>query len=158
MLYEVITIGGLFLAVQVLQLPVAPVDVRRFAYALLKVLATFDVAWFVFNMVSLLEAYLGQWVSRTESTLDDHLLPFIRKSLRAFIIFLAALMTIQNLGYSISGLLASLGIGGLAVALAAKDTLANFFGSLMIILDRPFHIGDWVKAGDIEGTVRNNFV
>jgi len=148
-----IVIGGLFLAVQVLQLPVAPVDVRRFAYALLKVLATFDVAWFVFNMVSLLEAYLGQWVSRTESTLDDHLLPFIRKSLRAFIIFLAALMTIQNLGYSISGLLASLGIGGLAVALAAKDTLANFFGSLMIILDRPFHLGDWVKAGDIEGTV-----
>jgi MscS family membrane protein len=62
-------------------------------------------------------------------------------------------MTIQNLGYSISGLLASLGIGGLAVALAAKDTLSNIFGSFMIILDRPFHIGDWVKAGDMEGVV-----
>jgi MscS family membrane protein len=148
-----IVIGGLFVALQVLQLPAEPVDVRRFAYALLKILVTFDVAWFAFNMVSLLEAYLGQWVSRTESTLDDHLLPFVRKSLRVFIIFLAALMAIQNLGYSISGLLASLGIGGLAVALAAKDTLANVFGSLMIIVDRPFHIGDWVKAGDIEGVV-----
>jgi MscS family membrane protein len=62
-------------------------------------------------------------------------------------------MTIQNLGYSISGLLASLGIGGLAVALAAKDTLSNIFGSLMILLDRPFHVGDWVKAGDLEGIV-----
>jgi len=117
------------------------------------VLVTFDVAWGLFNLVSLLDVYLAQWVTRTESMLDDNLLPFVRKSLRAFIIFIAVLMTIQNLGYSISGLLASLGIGGLAVALAAKDTLSNIFGSLMIILDRPFHIGDWIKAGDLEGTV-----
>ena len=148
-----IVIGGLFIAVQVLRLPIAPVDVRRFAYALLKVLVTADVAWFLFNMVSLLETYMGKWVSRTESTLDDQLVPFVRKSLRIFIIFLAIIMTIQNLGYSISGLLASLGIGGLAVALAAKDTISNVFGSLMIILDRPFHLGDWIKAGDLEGTV-----
>jgi len=148
-----LVVAGLFLGVQILQLPVEPIDVRRFAHAMLKMAVTFDVAWFAFNMVSLLEAYLGQWVSRTESTLDDHLLPFVRKSLRVFIIFIAALMAIQNLGYSISGLLASLGIGGLAVALAAKDTLSNVFGSIMIILDRPFHIGDWVKAGEIEGIV-----
>jgi len=148
-----VVIAGLFVIVQVLQLPADPVNVRRFAYAVLKVLATFDVAWALFNMVDLLETYLEKWVSRTESTLDDNLLPFVRKSLRAFIIFIAAIMIIQNLGYSISGLLASLGIGGLAVALAAKDTLANIFGSLMIILDRPFHIGDWIKAGDMEGTV-----
>ena len=148
-----IVIGGLFIAIQVLRLPVAPVDVRRFAYALLKVLVTTDVAWFLFNMVSLLETYMGKWVSRTASTLDDQLVPFVRKSLRIFIIFLAVIMTIQNLGYSISGLLASLGIGGLAVALAAKDTISNVFGSLMIILDRPFHLGDWIKAGDLEGTV-----
>jgi MscS family membrane protein len=148
-----IVIGGLFVALQVLQLPTEPVDLRRFSSAMLKVLVTFDVAWALFNMVSLVETWLGKWVSRTESTLDDHLLPFVRKSLRAFVIFIAALLTIQNLGYSISGLLASLGIGGLAVALAAKDTLANVFGSLMIILDRPFHIGDWIKTGDMEGTV-----
>ncbi len=148
-----VVIIGLFIGVQVLQLPVKPVDLRHFAHAVLKVMVTFDIAWMLFNTVFLLEVYLGQWVGRTESTLDDHLLPFIRKSLRVFIVFIAALMTIQNLGYSISGLLASLGIGGLAVALAAKDTLANFFGSLMIILDRPFHIGDWIKAGDLEGTV-----
>ena len=148
-----VIIAGLFVGVQVLQLPSDPVNLRRFAYAMLKVLVTVDGAWIFFNLVSLLEVYLEKWVSRTESTLDDHLLPFVRKSLRIFIIALAALMTIQNLGYSISGLLASLGIGGLAVALAAKDTLSNVFGSLMIILDRPFHIGDWIKAGDIEGTV-----
>ena len=148
-----LVIVGLFIAVQILQLPTEPVDLRRGAYALLKGLVTFDIAWALFNLVALLEAFLSGWVSKTESTLDDHLLPFIRKSVRAFIVFLAAIMTIQNLGYSISGLLASLGIGGLAVALAAKDTLSNIFGSFMIILDRPFHIGDWVKAGDMEGTV-----
>jgi MscS family membrane protein len=148
-----LVIIGLFIAVQILRLPVAPVDLRRGAYALLKTLVTFDIAWALFNLVTLLETFLSGWVSKTESTLDDHLLPFIRKSLRTFIIFIAVIMTIQNLGYSISGLLASLGIGGLAVALAAKDTLSNIFGSLMIILDRPFHIGDWVKAGDMEGIV-----
>ncbi|AMV73470.1 small-conductance mechanosensitive ion channel [Desulfuromonas sp. DDH964] len=148
-----VIIAGLFVGVQVLQLPSDPVNLRRFAHAMLKVLVTFDGAWIFFNLVSLVEVYLEKWVSRTESTLDDHLLPFVRKSLRVFIIGIAALMTIQNLGYSISGLLASLGIGGLAVALAAKDTLSNVFGSLMIIMDRPFHIGDWIKAGDLEGTV-----
>lgn len=148
-----VVIIGLFIAVQVLQLPTAPVNMRRGAHAILKVLVTFDIGWALFNLVSLLDIFLSSWVTKTESTLDDHLLPFIRKSLRAFIIFLAVIMTIQNLGYSISGLLASLGIGGLAVALAAKDTLSNIFGSFMIILDRPFLIGDWVKAGDMEGVV-----
>ncbi len=148
-----VLVGGFFVMIQVLQLPSQPVDIRHFAHAGLKVLVTYDVAWFLFNLVAILDAYLEKFVNRTESLLDDHLLPFIRKSLRAFIVFMAMLMVIQNLGYSISGLLASLGIGGLAVALAAKDTLSNIFGSLMIILDRPFHIGDWIKAGDLEGTV-----
>lgn len=148
-----IVISALFLAVQLLQLPVEPIDLRRGAFAVLKALVTFDIAWALYNIVSLLDTFLAKWVDQTESTLDDHLLPFIRKSLRGFIIFIAALMTIQNMGYSISGLLASLGIGGLAVALAARDTLSNIFGSLMIILDRPFNVGDWIKSGDLEGTV-----
>ncbi|MEZ4598248.1 MAG: mechanosensitive ion channel family protein [Syntrophotaleaceae bacterium] len=148
-----LVIIGLFIAIQILQLPTEPVDLRRGAYALLKSLVTFDIAWALFNLVALLETFMSRWVSKTESTLDDHLLPFIRKSLRAFVIFLAVILTIQNLGYSISGLLASLGIGGLAVALAAKDTLSNIFGSMMIILDRPFQVGDWIKAGELEGIV-----
>lgn len=148
-----VVIIGTFAAIHLLQLPVEPVDLRSGAIALFKVLVTFDVAWALFNLIGLIETFLEGWVSKTESTLDDQLLPFIRKCLRIFVIFLAAIMTIQNLGYSISGLLASLGIGGLAVALAAKDTLSNIFGSLMILLDRPFHVGDWIKAGDLEGIV-----
>ncbi len=60
---------------------------------------------------------------------------------------------IQALGYSISGVVAGLGIGGLAVAMAAKDTLANFFGSIMILSDRPFRVGDWIRADQNEGVV-----
>ena len=148
-----VVIAGFFIIVQLLNLPTEPLNLKHFAYATLKILVTFDIAWMLFNAISVLETYLSHIVEKTESTLDDHLIPFIRKSLRAFIVFIAFILIIQNLGYSISGLLASLGIGGLAVALAARETLSNIFGSFMIILDRPFHIGDWIKAGEMEGVV-----
>jgi len=145
--------AGLFVAAAILALPVEPINLRLFVQSLLKLMVTAGVAWIFFNLTNLVDTFLSRWAEQTESLLDDQLIPFIRKSLKAFVIVIAAIMAIQNLGYSISGLLASLGIGGLAVALAAKDTLSNIFGSLMIILDRPFKIGDWVKAGDLEGTV-----
>ncbi|PLX78091.1 MAG: mechanosensitive ion channel family protein [Desulfuromonas sp.] len=148
-----VVIIGLFIALQTLQLPTSPVNLRLFGQALLKLLVTFDIAWAMFNLVAVIDSLLNRWAGKTESELDDHIVPFIRKSLRVFIVVIAVIMAIQNLGYSISGLLASLGIGGLAVALAAKDTLANVFGSIMILLDRPFGIGDWVKTGDLEGTI-----
>lgn len=68
-----------------------------------------------------------------------------------------ALVIMQTLGYSVSGVLAFGGIGGLAVGFAAKDLLANFFGGLMIYLDRPFKVGDWIRSPDkqIEGTVED---
>ncbi len=144
---------GLFLILQVLQLPQEPKDLDGIARNLLHLLLTFNIAWFLYNLVAMLEHWLSHWAGKTESTLDDQLIPFIRKTLRVFIVFMALLMLVQNLGYSISGLLASLGLGGLAVALAAKDSLSNIFGSIMILLDRPFTLGDWVKVGDMEGTI-----
>lgn len=148
-----ITIGGIRLALDILKLPSEPVNLLRFGNALTQLLFTFAIAWAFFNLIDIFDKYLSSWAARTASTLDDNLTPLIRKSLRVFIVFLALIMTIQNFGYSVSGLLASLGIGGLAVALAAKDTLSNVFGSLMIIFDRPFRVGDWILAGDMEGTV-----
>ncbi|WP_321390277.1 mechanosensitive ion channel family protein [uncultured Desulfuromusa sp.] len=148
-----VIIIGLYIGVEILQLPKQPTNLDQMARNGLQLLLTSNLAWFCYNLVSLLEYWLSHWAGRTESTLDDHLVPFIRKTLRVFIVFLAILFLVQNLGYSISGLLASLGLGGLAVALAAKDSLSNIFGSLMILLDRPFTIGDWIKANDLEGTV-----
>lgn len=146
-------IAGFWVGVQILQLPAEPVNASRFAYGVLKLLITFDVAWALYNLVNLVEIWMSQWVSSSESELDDHLLPFVRKFLRIGIVIIAALIAIQNLGFSIAGLIASLGIGGLAVALAAQDTLANVFGSFMIIADRPFHIGDLIKYDSVEGKV-----
>jgi len=148
-----VVVFGVYLAVEILQLPKEPTNIDRMARHLVQILLTFNLAWFCYNMVSLLEHWLAHWAEKTESALDDQLVPFIRKTLRIFIVFLAILMLVQNLGYSISGLLASLGLGGLAVALAAKDSLSNIFGSIMILLDRPFTIGDWIKAGNMEGTI-----
>ncbi len=148
-----VLIAGLWLATSLLALPTEPVNLAAGAEEAIRLLFIINIGWFLFNLIGLFDAWLGHWAKKTESTLDDHLLPFIRKGLRAFVVVMIALMFAQTLGYPISGLLASLGIGGLAVALAAKDSLSNIFGSLMIILDRPFQIGDWVKAGDVEGTV-----
>jgi len=81
----------------------------------------------------------------------------IGKLLRLSVIITAVLVTMQTLGYSVSGVLAFGGIGGIAVGFAAKDLLANFFGGMMIYLDRPFQVGDWVRSPDreIEGTVED---
>jgi len=85
--------------------------------------------------------------------LDDQLAPLLIKSLRIFVIILCVLFILEAFGQSITSLLAGLGIGGLAFALAAQDTVSNLFGSFTIFTDKPFHIGDWVRIGDAEGTV-----
>lgn len=148
-----IFIGGLYIALETLQLPVKPIDLQTLSAALIRVLVTVAITWALFNLVSIFDRVMRKWAERSKSTLDDNLASMVRKFLRGLIIFLAILMAIQNLGYSISGLLASLGIGGIAVAMAAKDSIANIFGSLMIIFDRPFKSGDWVVAGELEGTI-----
>jgi len=109
--------------------------------------------WFVWRLIGALATYFRARARETESPLDDQLIPFIAKTLRLLLIITGLLMVAQNLGYSISGLIASLGIGGIAVAMAAKDTLANVFGSIMILVDRPFTVGDWIKTTAFEGVV-----
>jgi len=92
---------------------------------------------------------------RRDRSIDRTTADAICKLVRLIIVVLTGLVLMQYLGYSISGILAFGGIGGLAVGFAAKDLLANFFGGLMIYLDRPFKVGDWVRSPDkpIEGVV-----
>ncbi len=114
---------------------------------------TLVICWTAFRMVDAVSVWFGELASRTESRLDDQIIPLLRKTAKVFLAILAFVLTAQNLGYSVSGLLAGLGIGGLAFALAAKDTLANLFGSVTILIDRPFHIGDWVTLPSADGVV-----
>jgi len=111
------------------------------------------IGWFVWRLVDGLSAFAMSRAQKTDSALDDQLVPFISKTLKLFIIVTGVLVVAQNMGYSVSGLIASLGIGGIAVAMAARDTIANLFGSVMLLVDRPFIVGDWIKTSEFEGVV-----
>jgi MscS family membrane protein len=113
------------------------------------------LAWFLIRLISRAEQNLVALRSEGGREYDRTTMDAIAKLLRASVVITAALVTMQTLGFSISGVLAFGGIGGIAVGFAAKDLLANFFGGLMIYLDRPFAVGDWIRSPDrnIEGTV-----
>lgn len=108
--------------------------------------------WFVLRCISESEKSL---IITTK--VDTTTASAISKLLRASVVITSVLVILQTLGYSVSGVLAFGGIGGIAVGFAAKDLLANFFGGLMVYLDRPFVIGDWVRSPDqnIEGVVEH---
>jgi len=119
-----------------------------------RALAAITLAYAIYRLVDVIEYYLNRLVSKTETKLDDMLVPVVRKSLRITISIVAVLLIAENiLGADVKSLLLSAGVGGIAVALAAKDTIANFFGSITIFADRPFQIDELVKIGDHYGTV-----
>ena len=113
------------------------------------------LTWFLLRLAKRIEDSLMS--AEYAKPLDETTARALGKLVRASIIITAVLIIMQSMGYSISGILAFGGIGGIAVGFAAKDLLANFFGGLMIYLDRPFVVGDWIRSPDrdIEGTVED---
>ena len=109
--------------------------------------------WAAYRLVDLLGSYLTSRAERTDTKFDDLLVPLVTRTLKVFTVVLGVVFVAESLALPIKSLLAGLGLGGLAFALAAKDTVSNIFGSLTVLLDRPFQIGDWVVVGDAEGTV-----
>jgi MscS family membrane protein len=140
----------LVILVPVLQLPAF--TSRYIILTLKAALPLFGTIVF-YRMVNIISYYLTKLADKTESTLDDQLVPLIRKTLKAFVVVVGSLFILQNLNVPIIPLLTGLSIGGLAFALAAQDTIKNFFGSLMIFIDKPFQIGDWITSEDVDGTV-----
>ena len=119
-----------------------------------RVIAAISVAYALYRLVDVIEYYLNRLIGRTETKLDDMLVPIVRKALRVTIAIIAVLLISENiLGANVKSLLLSAGVGGIAVALAAKDTIANFFGSITIFTDRPFQMGELVKIGEHRGPV-----
>jgi MscS family membrane protein len=119
--------------------------------------AAIAMAYALYRLVDVIEYYLTRIVQRSETKLDDMLVPVIRKSLRITIAIIAALLIAENImgADRIKSLLFSAGIGGIAVALAAKETIANFFGSITIFADRPFQIDEYVKIDGHFGPVED---
>ncbi len=140
-------------AAAILLLPEEPLNLRRFVTDGLNAAVAVALVWVFFRLTDVLALALQRAAARTDTRLDDQAVPLLRKTIKVFVGVVVAVMIIQNLGYSVTSLIASLGIGGLALALAAKDTVANFFGSVVIFTDAPFQIGDWVEFDGVEGTV-----
>lgn len=126
----------------------------EFSSNIVQFLLILAVGWFLFNLVEVIDAGLRRLSERTESKLDDQLVPLVRKSLRLFLVVIFTLFVAQNVfGLDITGWLAGLGIAGLAVSLAAQDSIKNLFGSVTVLFDKPFTVGDWIVTDGLEGTV-----
>jgi len=140
----------LMIMVPVLQLPVY---FARYLIMALKAIWPVFLTIVAYRLVDIFGLYMVKVAEKTESTLDDQLVPLVRKVLKTFVIIIGALFVLINLNISIIPFITGISIGGLALALAAQDTIKNFFGSLMIFIDKPFQIGNWITSGEIDGEV-----
>jgi MscS family membrane protein len=145
-----IIVGILIILIPVLQLPIT---FNHYFILLLRALLPLFATMMVYKIVDILGEYMLKKAAQTETTMDDQIVPILKRVLKIFVVIIGFLYILNNLRFDITALLAGISIGGLAFALAAQDTIKNFFGSLMILFDKPFQIGDWVTAGDIDGTV-----
>lgn len=126
-----------------------------FLSLVLKVMISFHVISCFLALCGVCTLFLIQYSQKKDLGIDRDVIDVLGKSLKFFVVVFGALITIQNLGVNVMSVIAGLGLGGLALALAAKDTAANLFGSVMIFGDRPFRVGDYVKFSGIEGNVES---
>ena len=141
-----ILVLGIYIALSIL--PLTP-PLRYYLTVIFRILIVVFAAWAFYNLC---ESRPFKAVSR-RYRLDPLLVEFLVKALKAVIVALAVIMILHQLGYDVNGFIAGLGLGGLAVALAAKDVLANIFAGIVIIADKPFSVGDWISTPEVEGTV-----
>lgn len=137
--------GILWLGLPTHILEILVVAVRFFAAC------TFVAA--AYCLVDAFASVLEVRATKSTSKADDLLVPLFRKTAKVFVVAFGIAFLAETLELPVRSVVAGLGIGGLAVALAAQDAIKNFFGSLMVIFDRPFSVGDWVSIGDVKGTV-----
>ena len=142
--------GVFYVGVPWLRFSVRVSQVARLATT---VLAVVSIAWLAYRLIDVLCDWLNDKAGHTDTKLDDQLVPLLRKTLKVFTAVIGVIFVLQNLDVDVGSLLAGLGLGGLAFALAAKDTIANFFGSVVIFVDKPFQIGDWIVISGVEGIV-----
>lgn len=130
-----------------------PPNFEKYLLLLLKVtlgLHLLRLAYFAADAFGLVIDY---WTHKKNSQLGDQLAPLATKTLKALVIIIGTLVLLQNFGVNVTAILAGLGLGGVALAFAAQDTVSNFFGTITILLDSPFRVGDHVKIIDVEGTI-----
>ncbi len=128
---------------------------EKFVRNVYYILITFNIAWLITRLFdALVNEYLQPLVEKSESDLDDQLLPIARKGIKITVWIIAIVVGLNNAGYDVGALIAGLGIGGLAFAMAAKDSVANLFGGFTIFADKPFTIRDRIRISGFDGTVQ----
>ena len=112
------------------------------------------ITWLLARLIdAIIKEYVVPITKKTKGDFDDQIIPIIRKAIRVAIWVMGIIIALNNAGYNVGALLAGLGIGGIALAMAAKDTVANFFGGITIFTDKPFTINDRVKINGFDGTI-----
>jgi MscS family membrane protein len=131
-----------------------PPSAERIATTIINVLTTLAIVLFLYRLIELLVFELAKFAEREDNLLDKSFVQMMRLIARIIVVVVGAIYLLRAVsGKPLSALLAGLGIGGLALALAAQDTLKNFFGSIMIMLDKPFIVGQRITAGGFDGTI-----
>jgi MscS family membrane protein len=145
------TIAGVWFAVARLSFPG---EVSAWIDKVYWVMIALTITWLLARLIdALMREYIVPLTQKTEGDLDDQIVPILRKAIRAAIWILGIIIALNNAGQNVGALLAGLGIGGIALAMAAKDTVANFFGGVTIFTDKPFKINDRVKIGGFDGII-----
>ena len=130
------------------------IGVNSFFNKALMFVVIMNIAWLISRLFdSIYTEYILPLADKTETDLDDQIMPVIKKGIHAIIWIIAIIVGLDNAGYNVGAILAGLGIGGLALAMAAKDTVSNIFGGAMIFLDKPFKIKDRIKIAGFDGNV-----
>ncbi len=151
-LVMIMAVVGYAIQVPLLAMHQAPHDLTM---GICKLFAILGAGWFVIRLVDVISELLYQHFKARDDDMGITMVPVARKILKPILVVIILVVALQNVGMNVGGLLAGLGIGGLAFALAAKDTLANLFGSIAMAFDRPFKVGDYVKTGEHTGTVED---
>ena len=150
-----VTVGS-SLGLAIMHTPSWGVEIFKIITTALEAISTWCLIWFLLNLIKSVFTPIALEKAKANGIhLGEMLVPILMSILRGILMVIGVLFVAQNMGYSISSLLAGLGLGGAAIALASKDTLSNIFGSFVILFDHPFDIGDWVTIDGISGTVED---
>ncbi|MCE7794776.1 mechanosensitive ion channel family protein [Salipaludibacillus sp. CUR1] len=120
-----------------------------------RTLVIVHIAWGLFNLSASTSTVFSKVGRKLDIEFDQILLPFLSKLVRFALIAMALSIIADEWGYNVSGFVAGLGLGGLAFALAAQDSIGNFFGGVIIITEKPFTLGDWIQTPSVEGVVED---
>lgn len=137
-----------------LKLLVFPHLLNNYVHRGFVLMATLTVTWLLTRIVrAFIEFYFRQYVSKEESKTEQQMMQVAKRASVILLWAVGAVVGLNNAGFDVGALIAGLGIGGLALALAAQDTVKNIIGGLVVFMDKPFYIGDVIKVKEVEGTV-----